>query len=214
MPTVTKIQPPAATRPVNKLHLGCYNIIHPGWINTDVTMQIPIARVPGLATLLFALGRMTPETYRRHQQGLFRQVQYLDVTRRFPYADATFDYVFSSHMLEHLCPDEAAGCLREIHRVLRPGGVLRLAVPDLDYIVASYDPERPEGLLDSVFQGRSRKTHPLARHWWHYNAGSLGQALRAAGFEQIERCRYRQGRCAEVERIDNRPESLFMEAVK
>lgn len=214
MSTVTKIQPPVSSRSANKLHLGCYNIVHEGWVNTDVTMQIPIARVPGLATLLFALGRMTPETYRRHQQGLFRKVSYLNVTKRFPYPDGTFDYVFSSHMLEHLCPDEATGCLREIHRVLKPGGVLRLAVPDLDYIVASYNPEQPEGLLDSIFQGRSRKTHPLARHWWHYNARSLDQALRTAGFAQIERCRYQQGRCADVEQIDNRPESLFMEAVK
>jgi SAM-dependent methyltransferase len=197
-----------------KLHLGCYDIVLDGWLNTDVTLQIPVARVPGLAALLFRLGRMSPENYARHRRGLFRRVQYLDVTRRFPFANGTFDYAFSSHMVEHLCPDEAAPCLRELHRVMRPGGIVRLSVPDLDLAVRQYDPAHPETFLDLIFQGRSRRTHPLARHWWHYNAGSLTDLLLSAGFREPARRAFREGRCADVERIDSRPDSLFMEAVR
>lgn len=43
-----------------------------------------------------------------------------------PYPDASFDRVFSSYMLHHLEPDQKRGLLREIHRVLRPGGSLHL----------------------------------------------------------------------------------------
>ncbi|HYF62274.1 MAG TPA: methyltransferase domain-containing protein [Herpetosiphonaceae bacterium] len=200
--------------PSDKLHLGAYHIVYEGWLNTDVTGQLWIARVPGLAGLLFKLGRMSPENYRRHREGLFKQIRYLNVGKRFPFPDNTFRYVFSSHMLEHLYPDEAEFCLREIHRVLRPGGLVRTVLPDLDQIVASYDPRNPAATLESVFQGDSRRTHERARHWWHYNETSLRALLERIGFSQIERCAYRQGRCADVEIIDSRPLSLFMEAVK
>lgn len=198
----------------DKLHLGAYDVVHAGWINTDVTFQLRIARVPGLAGLLFRLGRMSPENHRRHRAGMFKQIRYLDVTRRFPFPDNAFRYVFSSHMLEHLYPDEAEFCLREIRRVLRPGGLVRTVIPDLDQIVAAYDPRNPEATLESLFQGDSRRTHERARHWWHYNETSLRALLGRIGFSQIERCQYQQGRCADVERIDSRPLSLFMEAVK
>jgi hypothetical protein len=39
--------------------------------------------------------------------------------------------------------------------------------------------------------------------------------LREAGFSEVQRCRYREGRCPDLDRLDNRPEeTLFMEAVK
>jgi hypothetical protein len=44
------------------------------------------------------------------------------------------------------------------------------------------------------------------------NERSLGERLAAAGFTDVRRCCYQQGRCPDVERIDSRPESLFMEA--
>jgi SAM-dependent methyltransferase len=198
----------------DKLHLGAYNIIHEGWINTDVTKHLWIARIPKLAGVFFKLGLMTPDNYRRHQEGIFKQIHYLNVTKRFPYPDNTFRYVFSAHMLEHLYPDEAEFCLREVRRVLQPGGLVRIVIPDLDRIVASYDPHNPEPTLDSIYQGNRRNSHERARHWWHYNETSLRALLQRIGFGQIERCQYQQGRCADVERIDNRPDSLFMEAVK
>ncbi len=199
---------------MKKLHLGAYHIAHKGWINTDVTWQIFVARVPGLATLLYKLKLISAEAFKYHRQGLFREIRYMNVVKRFPFADNTFDYVYSSHMLEHLCPDEADVCLREVHRVMKPGAVLRLAIPDLDAIIAQYDPNNPEGTLDSMYQGRSRKTQPLARHWWHYNATSLTELLQRLGFRELERCQYQQGRCVEVEIIDHRPNSLFMEGIK
>jgi predicted SAM-dependent methyltransferase len=198
----------------DRLQIGCYDVVFAGWHNTDVTNQLWVARVPGLASLLYRLRRLAPELYELHRRGVFRQVQYLDVTRRFPYPTNHFAYVYSSHMLEHLYPDEAEQCLREVWRVLQPGGIVRLALPDLDYLVRTYNPHQPEGLLDSLFQGRKRSTHPRARHWWHYNIHSLGALLRSLGYVDVVRCDYRRGRCAEVEQLDNRPNSLFVEASK
>lgn len=50
---------------------------------------------------------------------------------RLPYADATFDKIVLSEVLEHL-PDDAGG-LAEVRRVLRPGGLVAITVPNHDY---------------------------------------------------------------------------------
>jgi hypothetical protein len=59
-----------------------------------------------------------------------------------------------------------------------------------------------------------RRAKASARHWWHYNARSLEALLRRIGFGEVVQCEYRQGRCPDLERIDNRPGSLFMEGVR
>lgn len=51
---------------------------------------------------------------------------------RLGYADASFDRVFSSLMFHHLKPDEKSATLREVRRVLKPGGSLHL----LDFVPA------------------------------------------------------------------------------
>src|SRR6476646_9135325 len=55
-----------------------------------------------------------------------------DVTASLPFADASFDAVYHSHLLEHLPAEKALPFLRECRRVLKPGGTLRIAVPDLE----------------------------------------------------------------------------------
>jgi predicted SAM-dependent methyltransferase len=61
-----------------------------------------------------------------------------DLRRPLPYPDNTFAAVYSSHVLEHLTPAQGKSLVREIHRVLAPGGVCRLAVPDLEQICKEY----------------------------------------------------------------------------
>lgn len=55
-----------------------------------------------------------------------------------PFADATFDVVYHSHVLEHFEKKAALVFLRDCHRVLKPGGIIRVAVPDLEQIARSY----------------------------------------------------------------------------
>jgi hypothetical protein len=44
-----------------KLHLGCFDQVFPGWVNTDITPHIFVARVPGLAWLLYSAGMMSDQ---------------------------------------------------------------------------------------------------------------------------------------------------------
>jgi SAM-dependent methyltransferase len=69
---------------------------------------------------------------------------YLDATRPFPLPDRSFQYVFSEHVIEHLTYDEGIGMLKEVHRVLSPGGKVRIATPDLLKLAALLtDPTNP-----------------------------------------------------------------------
>jgi SAM-dependent methyltransferase len=195
-----------------KLNLGCFNRPAREWINTDITPHIWIARVPSAAGVIRALGRMTAERLQEHKMGIFRRVRYLNVTKRFPFPDDSTTAVYTSHMLEHLYPWDAEKCLAECLRILAPQGVLRIAVPDLDQIVSAFEKDSPHPFLDDVYA----YGHGMAKnsHRWHYNFCSLSRLLTSLGFPTVQRCEYQSGRCPDLESIEHRPESLFVEAIK
>jgi len=202
---------PAANQS-KRLHLGCFDMPLRGWINTDITPHIWVAKVPALAALLWRMGQIGDERYEQHRRGVFRSIRYMNVAKRFPYPDNFFGAVFSSHMLEHLYPGDARHCLSEILRTLQPGGVSRTVVPDLNIFVSCYDVKEPDVFLKKLFEPSDREKNS---HHWLYNANSLMALLRQVGFRRVYRCDYRQGQCPDLNVLDNRPEiSLYVEAIK
>jgi predicted SAM-dependent methyltransferase len=195
-----------------KLHLGCFDHVVPGWVNTDITPHIRISRIPMAAWLVHKLGKMTDARYQQHREKLFRNVTYLDISRRFPFGDATIECAYNSHVMEHLFPDVAEHCMREVSRVLQPGGIFRIAVPDLDAMIASYDPDDPDVFLDEFFEAKEARAKN--RHHWHYNETSLCAKLKSAGFSSARRCEYQEGDLPDLGIVEHRPDSLFVEAVK
>src|SRR5215469_10161197 len=71
-------------------------------------------------------------------------VVYLDVTRRFPFDADTLDYIMAEHMIEHIDYQAAQFMLRECFRVLKPGGRVRFATPDLRVILALHSREKTD----------------------------------------------------------------------
>ena len=61
-----------------------------------------------------------------------------DLTQKIPFEDNTFDLVYHSHVIEHFSKTSAISFVRECHRVLKPQGILRVVVPDLEQIVRLY----------------------------------------------------------------------------
>lgn len=61
-----------------------------------------------------------------------------DLNTGIPFPDNTFDAVYHSHLLEHFHKHFALEFLKDCHRVLKPGGVLRVVVPDLEQIARWY----------------------------------------------------------------------------
>ena len=86
------------------------------------------------------------------------EVQQCDLRRGIPFGAESFDAVYHSHVLEHLAPRDGRALLRECWRVLRPGGVLRIAVPDLETIAKEY-----LGAVQRVEQGQDEAKADL--HW-------------------------------------------------
>lgn len=55
-----------------------------------------------------------------------------------PYEDGKFEVVYHSHVLEHFLKPDADQLIQECYRVLKPGGILRVAIPDLERIARNY----------------------------------------------------------------------------
>jgi len=198
---------------LQNLHLSCFDKGIPGWVNTDISPHLFISKLPGAAWLLHKAGRISDERYRQHCGGVFSGIRYMDLTKPFPFASGSFRNVFCAHVFEHLYREDAERCAREVCRVLAPGGVFRVTVPDLDHAVAHYDSKQPDEFLEMIYEN-----YHLAdknRHHWMYNERSMAHLLSAAGFGEITRCLYRHGRCPDLDKLDNRPDgTLFMEATR
>jgi len=61
-----------------------------------------------------------------------------DLSKPFPFPDGSFDAVYHSNVLEHIRREHAHAFMRECARILKPGGILRVAVPDLERICRLY----------------------------------------------------------------------------
>lgn len=65
-------------------------------------------------------------------------VHRFDIMKGIPFPRHSFDAIYSSHVFEHLTPEAGQTLLQEIHRTLKPGGIVRIVVPDLEEICRSY----------------------------------------------------------------------------
>jgi predicted SAM-dependent methyltransferase len=157
-----------------------------------------------------------------------------DVTRGLPFAERSLVGVFSEHCLEHFPAGQARALLREVNRVLVPGGHLRLVVPDAELYLGTYwaqlqgDParrfpyqaeEQARGLwtpLVSVNRVFYQDREFSAGHWQMYDFGLLEALLRDCGFTRVTRCRFGVGGdpCLLIDSPGRAVESLYVEAVK
>lgn len=197
----------------SKLHIGCFNHVVEGWHNTDITPHLWIARIPLAPQLCRATGLISEARFQDHRKGVFRRVHYLNVKRRFPFSDASFEAAFSSHVLEHIHPQFVGRFFTEVLRVLRPGAIFRVAVPSLALAIASFDPEAPEKCLEMIFENSHRNAKDI--HKWMYTEQSLARQFRLAGFVEVEPQAYQHGQLPDVRNIDSRPEnSIYVEGRK
>ncbi len=66
------------------------------------------------------------------------QIIACDIRQNLPYPDNFFDACYSSHVIEHLKPEICHQFLRECQRILKPNGIIRVVVPDLEAIAKTY----------------------------------------------------------------------------
>lgn len=151
-------------------------------------------------------------------------VQHLvDLSRPLPIPDATIDGLFSEHVQEHFTLDDGIALLKECHRVLTPGGCIRVIMPDAERVIRTYleDPaqlltHRPIKTLQPMDAVNSY-FHQRYEHQCLYDFGLAKYALEAAGFTDVSRASFGEGKCPLALILDDPKyewESLYIEAVK
>ncbi len=128
---------------VTILNLGCGTKVSPQCVNIDWSIYIRVAKNP----VFYRIARMVLTEKRVAALESIRANAMVahDLTRGIPYPCDSVDAVYHSHVLEHLdrnLPDPghdaALNFVKECRRVLKPGGILRIVVPDLEYSIRCY----------------------------------------------------------------------------
>jgi predicted SAM-dependent methyltransferase len=145
----------------------------------------------------------------------------LDLRRRWPFRSGSAEIVFGEHVFEHLrWPVETRHFLAEAHRVLAPGGVLRLSVPDAARHVMAYvtrdaafatqfGPFLPPG-ASTACDALNHHFRQFGEHHFAYDAETLADRLVAAGFRDPAVV----ASSDEFEQAQRSFESLVMQAVR
>jgi SAM-dependent methyltransferase len=146
-----------------------------------------------------------------------------DIREGLPIESGTIDYAVGAHTIQGLAYPELAPALVEVFRVLRPGGTLRLVVPDLDADIRAYTKHDQDRVLVAPDQVRSRGGRFIAhllrcgRSRTLFTFDFLEELLLDAGFVDVTRCRSGEtaSRYREIVELDGRePESIFIEATR
>ena len=199
------------------VNLGCGLAVAPGWINVDASLNALFGGAP-IWVLKFLYRISGANRYYTSDQycSLLSEHNFAfhDLGRSLPFKEQTVDVFYSSHFFEHLFKNDALRLMKEMYRALRPGGVVRIAVPDLSYAISMYGKGQKTKMLNDYFFVDDLSSF-LARHKYMYDFELLSAALREAGFNESRQCQFRQGSAPNIDQLDNRPDdTLYVEAIR
>jgi predicted SAM-dependent methyltransferase len=222
-------EPPYSSATMERLglrgiHCGSARQFKPGWLNTDrMRLRDKDGRRSEPSRIVEVLGNNGVTSY---------YMQY-DSREPYPFEPETFEWAFAEHFIEHLTLDETVGWLKEVHRILKPGGLVRLTTPSLAKYVEGY--QDPEGRFFAEHRERlarlpnfqdgevpSRRAWMLNQifmfwtHAWIYDADEVRHVAVQAGFpaDGVEERAYRDSAVEEVAALDlpmRSDESLYVE---
>jgi predicted SAM-dependent methyltransferase len=153
-----------------------------------------------------------------------------DCRKRIPLTSGTAKAVFTEHLLEHLeYGEEAPIFLAECHRIMEPGAVIRIVVPDGRKYIRAYHGDDWDYLR--AFSPLAAGRHPedttlmeivnehfrqAGQHRFSYDYETLARLLRRSGFDAIVESEFGVSRMREIaiDSPDRATESLYVEAVR
>jgi len=174
-----------------KLHSGCGTNYKKGWINLDNNSEHNILKLDLEWDLRWPL----------------------------PISDNSVDFIYHEHFLEHLTIEEGLKSLSDFRRVLKPGGIMRVAMPDLEWSMKEYfNPKWREnpGLEKwglAFVQTRAELINISFRAWGHkhlYDSEELERRLREAGFSKIVFCKHGESQHVCLSQLETREESILI----
>lgn len=134
-----------------RVNIGCGDCYAPGWLNVDAT------------------------NHRRIRKDMLG-----DVVAGLDLPDGCAEAVYLGHVLEHISLDDVDTAMREVVRLLAPGGEVMAVGPDCDRARASGD----RNLVAACVNGGGRWAHDV--HLWESTEGALVKILTDAGLTDVE----------------------------
>lgn len=147
----------------------------------------------------------------------------VDLRFGFPAPSSSVAFVFSEHVFEHLTLEDGLRLFADCRLALVPGGVMRIAMPDLRYIVNHYlgnwkEQAWLEDLAYKAIDSPARMLNFALRSWGHlyvYDIADLTLRLNRSGFTNVEPRELGQSPHPELRGLERRPDSLLVvEATK
>jgi predicted SAM-dependent methyltransferase len=142
----------------------------------------------------------------------------------YPFPEESFTGIYTEHCLEHISISACTDNLREFHRLLEPGGVVRIIVPDGELYIDWYNRHR-RGEPVEVYRAKelneptpmwslNRIAHFVHRFLYDYE--TLAWLLRNAGFADVRRECFGRGSHPKLllDSESHKAESLYVEATK
>lgn len=212
-----------------KLNLGSGPAGIAGWLNYDSGILPMLSKFPTLRNVICSLG-LLPKSY----DCSWPEIQLVDIRNPFPLEDNSVDFIYCSQVLEHFERYEAKNVLTESLRVLKPGGTIRISIPDISKMFEVYldlqkiDPANAARQVNITWWGYEKDLPPgsifakLSRlfirdHQWHYDLTSIKELLKQSGFKKISVCTFGKGKTPDLKKLElaiHRPHSLYVEADK
>ena len=140
------------------VHYGCGFTAPKSWINYDASPTLKFERIP-----LFG------KIYTKNSIRFPKNVLCGDIIKGLPHQKDSVQGIFCSHILEHLSLEDCRKALRNTFYYLKPGGIFRLVVPDLEYAIREYEkdktPDASVKFMEYTLLGRSIDRDHYVKLW-------------------------------------------------
>jgi predicted SAM-dependent methyltransferase len=144
-------------------------------------------------------------------------------TERIPLASNSLEGIFTEHCLEHISFEKCFENLKEFHRLLKPGGTIRIVVPDAEVYFDLYQARKTNKSVQLPY-GENEETPVISinrifrshDHLFIYDFETMALLLKKAGFRDMKKESYGTGRDSRllIDQASRAVESLYVEASK
>tara|TARA_Y100000034_G_scaffold73122_1_gene88086 strand:+ start:1268 stop:1864 length:597 start_codon:yes stop_codon:yes gene_type:complete len=176
---------------MTKLHLGCASNILDGWINID-----------------------------RSDSKYKIQDETMDITKKWSnYDNKSVDYIYTEHVIEHFSYNDGKFMFTECYRTLKTGGRIRVATPDLKFLIDLYDSDKTKIQQEYIkysssdvsfafvpFEIDTFVINNFVRDWDHtfiYDEKTLRDLLVSIGFSDVKKHSVNKSNVEEFKNLEN-----------
>jgi len=141
----------------------------------------------------------------------------------YPLDDNSLEGIFTEHCLEHIPFESCLVNLKEFYRMLKPGGTLRIVVPDGELYCDTYNKKKEDPTVVMPL-GENEETGMISinrifrglGHLFIYDFETFNLLLKKAGFTKIKKLGFRKGNDERllIDRPEREVESLYLEAIR